>query len=86
MCRVEGLCVREKERNGAREGVERSSQMGLLECELKRRPPRGVMVGSSAQSLKRPSVPIEAMRLGWIVGGSHWILLISQLLSFDWNT
>jgi hypothetical protein len=61
----------EKERNGAREGA-RSSQTGLLECELKRLPLVGERVGSSTQSLNLPSVPIEAMRLGCIDGGSHW--------------
>lgn len=72
VCRVSGLCFIEKERKGARDG-ERSSKTGLLLCGLKRRPFPGASVGSSTQSLNFPSVPIEAMRLGWMVGGSHCI-------------
>ena len=53
-------------------GGERNSKTGFVECEAKRRPERGRSVGSSVQSLKRPSMPVEAMRLGWRVGGSHW--------------
>jgi hypothetical protein len=60
----------ENERKGARGGA-RISKTVLLLCELKRRPRPGKIVGSSTQILKRPSVPIEAMRLGWIVGDSH---------------
>lgn len=70
MCRVSGLCVSEKERKGEREG-ERSSKTGLEEWLEKRRPFWGLRVGSSTQSLKRPSVPIVARREGWIEGGSH---------------
>lgn len=63
VCRVSGLCLIEKERKGARDGA-RSSQTGLLLCELKRLPFCGAMVGSSTQSLNLPSVPMDAMRLG----------------------
>jgi len=70
VCLVSGLCFTEKERNGAR-GGERNSQTGLLLCGLKRRPFPGASVGSSTQSLNLPSVPMEAMRLGWTVGGSQ---------------
>jgi hypothetical protein len=72
VCRVSELCVMAKDVNGAREG-ERSSQIGLLLCELNLLPFPGARVGSSTQSLNLPSVPIEAMRFGWMVGGSHCI-------------
>ena len=70
MYRVSGLCFMEKERKGARAGA-RSSKTALLGWLLKRRPRPGSMVGSSAQILKRPSRPMEAIRLGWMVGESH---------------
>jgi hypothetical protein len=71
------LWVIANERKGAREG-ERRSQTGLLLWEAKRRPFPGGRVGSSTQSLKWPSVLIEAMRFGWMFGGSHWILIVYQ--------
>lgn len=70
MCRERGLCTMEKERYGARGGA-RSSKIGFAEWEANRRPLSGGRVGSSVQSLKRPSVPVEPMRFGWRVGGSH---------------
>lgn len=79
VCRVSGLCLMEKERNGARDG-DRSSKTGRLLCELNRLPFPGARVGSSTQSLNRPSVPIEAIRLGCMVGGSHCILPSRQRL------
>jgi hypothetical protein len=60
----------EKESHGARAG-EGSDHTGAFERELKRRPLPGARVGSSTQSLNLPSAPIEAMRFGWMVGGSH---------------
>ena len=78
VCLVSGLCFTEKERKGARAG-ERNSQTGLLFWELKRRPVPGASVGSSTQILKRPSMPMEAMRLGWMVGGNQWIFHVLDM-------
>jgi hypothetical protein len=80
VCRVSGLCLIEKERNGERWG-DRISKIGLLELRLKRLPLRGGFVGSSAQSLNLPSVAIEATRFGCIVDGNQWIFAKGQYLN-----
>lgn len=70
-----------KDKKGAREGEGRT-QIGVLERELKRRPLFKGMVGSSTQSLNLPSIPVEASRWGWMVGGSHCILIHKSALEF----
>ena len=67
----------EKDKKGARDGA-RNSNTGRLLWELNRLPFPGARVGSSTQSLNRPSVPIEAIKFGCMVGGSHCILHSGQ--------
>lgn len=66
---------------GDREGI---VMRGPLRVDSAKRRP-GAAEGSSAQSLKRPSIPSEASRLGYMVVGSHWSWALCQFDSTQSN-